>query len=519
MTDVTVRAIRGAIQLDGYGREEILEGTAELVSAVMSRNELTPDAVISVLFTVTHDLTAEFPALAARKIGFHDVPLMCAQEIRVPGAMPRVVRLMAHVETDRPRSQLQHVYLRGATALRLDIAQLSPGGDPRTRDACPMKRRKLYRAGSNWRCEPRMTLPRVLIIGAGLIGTSVALAVREHGGEVWLSDPDPATAQLAADMGAGVVVPDLRDAKGIADIALLAMPPAFVATGLAHAQECAVADVYTDVASVKSLPAQQARAAGCDLEAFVPGHPLAGREKHGPAAARADLFLGRTWALCPLPENAPAAVDAVTDLVVACGADPVRVDAATHDQWVALVSHAPHLVSVAMAARLAGPSAPAEALRLAGQGLRDVTRIAAGDPKLWAQIVAANAAPVAQILQAVADDLAATARALASGAAGDTADDTVARLLDQGRAGAARIPGKHGGKPPEFTVVQVVIADQPGELARLFAAAGAASVNIEDIRIEHSPGLPVGVAELSVRPGEVARLLDAMDAGGWPVRR
>jgi prephenate dehydrogenase len=172
-----------------------------------------------------------------------------------------------------------------------------------------------------------------------------------------------------------------------------------------------------------------------------------------------------------------------------------------------------------MAARLAGPSAPAEALRLAGQGLRDVTRIAAGDAELWAQIVAANAAPVAQILQAVADDLAATARALASGAAGDTAGDTVARLLDQGRAGVARIPGKHGGKPPEFTVVQVVIADQPGELARLFAAAGAASVNIEDIRIEHSPGLPVGVAELSVRPAEVARLLDAMDAGGWPVRR
>ncbi len=120
---MAVRAIRGAIQVEGYGREEILEGTAELVSAVMSRNELTPDDVISVLFTVTHDLTAEFPALAARKIGFHDVPLMCAQEIHVTGSMPRVVRLMAHVETDRPRSQIQHVYLRGATALRLDIAQ------------------------------------------------------------------------------------------------------------------------------------------------------------------------------------------------------------------------------------------------------------------------------------------------------------------------------------------------------------------------------------------------------------
>ena len=120
---MTVRAIRGAIQVDANDRDAILEGTAELVAAVMSRNDLTPDDVISVLFTMTPDLTAEFPALAARKTGFHAVPLMCATEIPVPGAMPRVVRLMAHVDTDRPRSEIQHVYLRGAAALRLDIAQ------------------------------------------------------------------------------------------------------------------------------------------------------------------------------------------------------------------------------------------------------------------------------------------------------------------------------------------------------------------------------------------------------------
>ena len=120
---MTVRAIRGAIQVEADDRDAILEGTAELVAAVMSRNDLTTDDVISVLFTVTPDLTAEFPALAARKTGFHAVPLMCATEISVPGAMPRVVRLMAHVDTDRPRSEIQHVYLRGAGALRLDIAQ------------------------------------------------------------------------------------------------------------------------------------------------------------------------------------------------------------------------------------------------------------------------------------------------------------------------------------------------------------------------------------------------------------
>ena len=120
---MTVRAVRGAVQIDTDERDAILEGTTELVNEVMARNELTTDDVISVLFTATPDLTAEFPALAARKLGFHDVPLICTTEIAVPGAMPRIVRLMAHVETDRPRSAIQHVYLRGADALRLDIAQ------------------------------------------------------------------------------------------------------------------------------------------------------------------------------------------------------------------------------------------------------------------------------------------------------------------------------------------------------------------------------------------------------------
>jgi chorismate mutase len=120
---VTVRAIRGAVQVDANERAAILEGSTELVAEVMARNNLDTDDVISVLFTATPDLTAEFPALAARKIGFQDVPLLCASEIDVPGALPRVVRLLMHVETGKPRSELQHVYLRGAAALRLDIAQ------------------------------------------------------------------------------------------------------------------------------------------------------------------------------------------------------------------------------------------------------------------------------------------------------------------------------------------------------------------------------------------------------------
>ncbi len=353
---------------------------------------------------------------------------------------------------------------------------------------------------------------KVAVVGTGLIGTSIALALRERGSTVWLTDSDPAAARLAADLGAGELLP--AQTRDPADVAVIAVPPAAVAATLAEAQTRNLAHSYTDVASVKQLPVADARNQGCDLTRYVPGHPLAGREKHGPAAARADLFLGRTWALCPLPETSEAAIQAVTDLVRTCGAVPVRTDPAAHDRWVALISHAPHLVAAAMAARL--EEAPGEALDLAGQGLRDVTRIAAGDTALWTQILSANAAPVAEVLAAVAADLAEAARVLAED---DDSDKAVAALLDRGQAGVARIPGKHGGAPREFAVVQVVIPDQPGELARLFDATGAAGVNIEDVRIEHSPGLPVGVAELSVRPAEAGVLLDALEAGGWPVRR
>jgi prephenate dehydrogenase len=368
-----------------------------------------------------------------------------------------------------------------------------------------------------------VTTPRsVLVIGTGLIGTSIALALRERDVTVWLSDRDQAAARLAADLGAGTVLPE----DGVphpADLAVLAVPPAAVAASLAHAQAAGQARWYTDVASVKSLPLRQARELGCDLSRFVAGHPLSGRERSGPAAARADLFLGRPWVICPLPEASAGAVAAATGLVACCRAEVVKLAPHEHDEWVALVSHAPHLVASAMAARLA--SAPDGALGLAGQGLRDVTRIASGDAVLWTQILAANAAPVAEVVSAVAADLAAAAETLTAAAHPATGSEQAAALkaltglLEEGCAGAAKVPGKRGKPARQDTIVQVVIRDQPGELARLFEAAGSAGVNIEDVGIEHSPGLPVGVAELTVRPGSAARLTQALSAAGWPVRR
>ncbi|HEV2376876.1 MAG TPA: prephenate dehydrogenase [Streptosporangiaceae bacterium] len=361
-------------------------------------------------------------------------------------------------------------------------------------------------------------LGSAVVLGTGLIGTSIALALREHGVQVWLSDRDQGAARLAADLGAGEVLP--ANGAPRADIAVLAVPPAAVASSLARAQAAGLARAYTDVASVKVLPLEQARALGCDLSSFVAGHPMSGRERSGPAAARADLFLGRPWVLCP-HETGDAALAAATELVRCCRASLVQASAAEHDRWVALVSHAPHVVAAAMATRLTG--APDTALALAGQGLRDVTRVAAGDAGLWAGILAANAAPVADVLAAAAADLAALAQALTEVAQAPDPGQApslkvVTALLEEGVAGVARIPGKHSKPRRDYAVVQVVIRDAPGELARLFQAAGEAGVNIEDLGIEHSPGLPVGVAELTVQPEDAARLTEALAAAGWPVR-
>ncbi|AAZ55246.1 prephenate dehydrogenase [Thermobifida fusca] len=350
-----------------------------------------------------------------------------------------------------------------------------------------------------------------VVIGTGLIGTSIALALRQRGVDVALSDRDSAALELACELGAGT--PLVEDLPEPADIAVVAVPPSAVPAALRDAQQRGLARVYTDVASVKTSVVRQAAELGCTMASYVPGHPMGGREKQGPSAARADLFLGRSWALCPTPQTDPVAVKTATLLAELCGANPLVVDETAHDRAVALVSHAPHAVSAAVAASLL--DGDDTALALAGQGLRDMTRIAGGDVDLWREILSHNAGPVAAVLEQVAADLAAAAAALRTGTL-----DTVVDLLRRGRAGHARVPGKRGiGPTPDYAVLSVVIPDEPGALGRLFAAAAEAGVNVEDVRIDHSPGLPLGVAQLSVVPEARDRLERALTAGGWSVHR
>ncbi|WP_327085684.1 prephenate dehydrogenase [Nonomuraea sp. NBC_01738] len=357
-----------------------------------------------------------------------------------------------------------------------------------------------------------MKLESVLILGTGLVGASIGLALRRRGVTVLLADRDLGAVRLAREMGAGR---EWHSGEPV-DLAIVAVPPDHVATELRGLQKGGAARFYTDVASVKARPIARAAELGCDMSVYVASHPMAGREKAGPGAARADLFLGRPWAVCATAEASDDARDAVLQLIELCGANPVPVEPEEHDRAVAVVSHAPHVAASAVAARLA--EASDVALGLAGQGVRDVTRIAGGDPALWLGILSGNAVPVADVLEAVSRDLAGAATALRALADGDDdAGPEVTQLLRRGVTGHGRIPGKHGGPAARYGVVQVVIGDRPGQLARLFQVCDEVGVNVEDVRLEHAPGLPLGLAEVSVQPDAVPVLTEALHERGWQV--
>ncbi|MEH6379411.1 prephenate dehydrogenase, partial [Streptomyces sp. KLMMK] len=295
-----------------------------------------------------------------------------------------------------------------------------------------------------------------------------------------------------------------------------------VAATLAGAIRDGLGRGYVDVASVKGGPRRELEALGTDLSCYLGTHPMAGRERSGPMAATADLFEGRPWVLTPTRATDTEVLNLALEVVALCRAVPVVMDADEHDRAVALVSHTPHLLSSMVAARL--EEADETAVRLCGQGIRDVTRIAASDPRLWVEILSANPGPVADILAAVASDLDETVRALRALEAADDGkrDEGAAGLEDvlrRGNAGRSRVPGKHGAAPAAYETVSVLIGDQPGELARIFADAGRAGVNIEDVRIEHATGQQAGLIQLMVEPGAVASLSAALRDQGWSLRQ
>ena len=345
----------------------------------------------------------------------------------------------------------------------------------------------------------------IRIIGSGLIGTSIGLALAARGVQVEMLDLDQKAQKLAQDLIASEI-------SGAPEVILFAIPASALAETFEREFVLNPGSKFIDIASVKTKPQVEVLRISGRSSRFLATHPMAGREVGGAASARADLFEGRTWIYCPTYADGAQVDSDVLEtglwLINSLGATPISMSASRHDSAVALVSHLPQIVASLLAAQLKG--AKSEDLDLAGAGLRDTTRIAASDPELWQEIISSNAQEILPLLINLQNDLGSLIQSL---------DDPVkvGSFITAGNEGRSKIPGKHGGKAREYTQLPVVIEDKPGQLAALFDECAKASVNVEDLTIEHSPGQFTGLITLALSASDASILQKHLEESGWNV--
>ena len=349
-------------------------------------------------------------------------------------------------------------------------------------------------------------LSKVRIVGSGLIGTSIGLGLVQRGITVEMVDSDPSAQALARDLTGGVVVLD-------PDVVVFALPTSVLSEVIENEIAINPRSTFMDVGSVKNEVLLKVKTFSGLSTRFLPTHPMAGREIGGAASARADLFRGRSWILTPEDDCAPESKKLVLQLISLLGASPIELSALDHDAAVAKISHLPQIAASLVAKQLSGT--PAEWMELAGQGLRDTTRIAGSDEKLWKEIIYSNRNEISELLISLQNDLQQMINSL---------DDPakIAELIAAGRDGKAMIPGKHGGKAREYTYLPIVIDDKPGQLAAIFNECAALQVNVEDLNIEHSPGQLSALITLSLSADDADKLSAHLTSIGWnvhPVRK
>jgi len=346
----------------------------------------------------------------------------------------------------------------------------------------------------------KLPFSRVTVLGSGLIGTSIGLALAQRGVKVRMQDSNPQSEFLAQQL---VGVCDLE----VPDLIVVAVPISEFSHVLTGLETSSVKLGIIDVASVKTKAKEDVESSAFESSKFLPSHPMAGREVGGAESARADLFEGRPWIIdsSGVDLNLLSAGQA---LITALGSHIVDMPAAEHDKAVALVSHLPQLVSSLLAKQL--PGAKPQWLELAGGGLRDTTRIAASDPVLWSQIVSVNSEAISPLLKSLHADLTTLISDLAN-------SEKIFEFVESGRKGREAIPGKHGGKARDYTYLPIVIEDKPGQLAAIFNECAQVKVNIEDLSIEHSPGQETGLITLAVSSDDAAVLGKHLSAKGWSV--
>lgn len=348
---------------------------------------------------------------------------------------------------------------------------------------------------------------RARIVGAGLIGTSIALKLVELGWDVEIEDINPAAKKLASDLLGSKASNLVKDPA----IVLIATPTDAAFNVLAEQFRQNPQAIFIDVGSTKNNLQQEVDGVSGLTERFIGTHPIAGREISGAEGARSDLFQSRAWILTPSAANRPDDIEYVESFIRELGASPYQMTPDSHDQLFARISHLPQILSTALAISVDGV---ADQIELAGQGLRDQLRLAGSNGRLWGGILSQNREEVVvaldeliRILNQLRDDIS------------DKNETAIQALFASANAVHARLSGKHGSKPRAYKYLNVVIADKPGQLSALFNECAEVSANVEDISLEHSPNQETGLIQLALSDVDAQRLFSHLLAKGWKVHK
>ena len=348
-----------------------------------------------------------------------------------------------------------------------------------------------------------MKTQHVRVVGAGLIGTSIALGLASRGVSVELHDED----QNALDLAKDLLAPHVK--VGVPDLVIVATPPKTILNVLKKEFGSNSQATFIDVGSVKNNLVLEVETLTELAARFVGSHPMAGREVAGPSSAQADLFQGRAWILTPTSITEESSIDLAKELVEALGATAYIMGAPAHDSLLARISHLPQITSTALAGAI---EQLGDNLNLSGQGLRDMTRIANSDGELWSEILLENQNEVLKAINEYQQIIANLKDALES-----RDESALKKVFINGNKGRARVSGKHGSKPRNYSHLMIVIKDEPGALSQLFEQCAAINANIEDLSIEHSPGQLTGLITLAFSPDDALRVQDHLLSHDWKV--
>ena len=343
------------------------------------------------------------------------------------------------------------------------------------------------------------------IIGTGLIGTSIALNLAEKGWPLELLDISDRKRKLANDL-----VPDAKKLDQV-ELVIVATPPGASFQAILEAHEINPQALVIDVGSVKSKLQLEVEDFPELSKRFIGTHPIAGRERSGAESARSDLFAERAWIVIPSSDVDVGDVEKVFTLIKELGAHPYLMTTSAHDNLFAKISHLPQVISVALASSI---SDLGEDLALAGQGLRDMLRISASDGELWSEILLNNQDEIVEAIEDFKDILESLTEAIE-----DNDSSKIIEIFDDVRNVSKRVSAKHGMKPRDYTYLNVVIEDKPGQLGALFNECSEISVNVEDLNIEHSPNQATGLIRLALSEKDSKALEEHLVAKGWKVHR